>query len=83
MEKTLRMPLVILPSEQSCAISYSSYETMCFTRNIFRLLFVTRESSVYRGMCGIDYRVGWMSMYKGQSDKVAGGSTGKPKFTPA
>ena len=37
--------------------------TMCFCRNIFMSLFVTRLSSVYRGMCMIDYRVGCMSMY--------------------
>ena len=38
---------------------------MCFCRNIFIPLFVTRLSSMYRGMCMVDYRVGYMSMYRG------------------
>ena len=51
--------------EQSCAITYSLCVTVCFSRNIFELLFVTRLSSMSRGMCMVDYRVGCMSMYKG------------------
>ena len=52
-------------SEQSKSINYSLYVTICFSRNIFELLFVTRLSSVYRGICMVDYRVGCMSMYRG------------------
>ena len=60
-------------SEQSKSITYSLCVTICFSRNIFELLFVTRLSSVYRGMCMVDYRVGYISMYKRQSELVAGG----------
>ena len=51
-------------SEQSKSITYSLCVTICFSRNIFELLFVTRLSSMYRGMCMVDYRVGFVSMYK-------------------
>ena len=62
-----------LLSEQRCAVTYSLCVTVCFSCNIFMSLFVTRLSSMYKGMCMVDYKVGYMSMYKGQSDKVAGG----------
>ena len=56
--------MVYIHGEQSCAITYSSSVTVCFSRNIFIPLFVTRPPSMYRGMCMVDYRVGYMSMYK-------------------
>ena len=51
--------------EQSKSITYSRSVTVCFSRNIFELIFVTRLSSMSRGMCMVDYRVGCMSMYTG------------------
>jgi hypothetical protein len=60
---TLQVPLVYIHREQSCAITYSSIATVCFSRNIFTLLFVTVMTSVSRGMCMVVYRVGFICMY--------------------
>jgi hypothetical protein len=63
----LKMPLVYIHGEQSCAITYSSRAAVCFSRNIFTLLFVTRLSSMSRGMCMVVYRVGFICMYTGST----------------
>ena len=60
---TLQVPLVYIHREQSCAITYSSRATVCFSHNIFTLLFVTVLCMTIRGMCIVVYRVDFMCMY--------------------
>lgn len=60
---TRKVPLVYIHREQSCAITYRSRATVCFSRNIFTLLFVTVMCMTIRGMCMVVYRVNSICMY--------------------
>ena len=64
---TLQVPLVYIHGEQSCAITYSSRATVCFSRNIFTLLFVTVMCMTIRGMCMVVYMISSICMYTGST----------------
>ena len=60
----MQMPLVYIHSEQSKSITYSSSVTVCFTRNIFELIFVTVLCMMIGGMCMVVYTIVSICMYR-------------------